>query len=52
VDDLDLAALGAEVAAALDPPSDLHATGEQRRKIAKTLVPRVLTAAIDEAKHA
>jgi carbon-monoxide dehydrogenase medium subunit len=52
VNDLDLPAIGAEVAAALDPPSDLHATGEQRRKIAKTLVPRVLAAAIDEAKHA
>jgi aerobic carbon-monoxide dehydrogenase medium subunit len=52
VDDLDLPAIGAEVAATLDPPSDLHATGEQRRRIAKTLVPRVLAAAIDEAKHA
>lgn len=52
VDDLDLPALGAEVAATLDPPGDLHATGEQRRKMAKTLVPRVLAAAIDEAKHA
>jgi carbon-monoxide dehydrogenase medium subunit len=52
VDDLDLPAIGAEVAATLDPPGDLHASGEQRRKMAKTLVPRVLTAAIDEAKHA
>jgi carbon-monoxide dehydrogenase medium subunit len=52
VADLDLAALGAQVAATLDPPGDLHATGEQRRKMAKTLVPRVLAAAIDEAKHA
>jgi carbon-monoxide dehydrogenase medium subunit len=52
VDDLDLLAIGAEVAATLDPPGDLHASGEQRRKMAKTLVPRVLAAAIDEAKHA
>jgi carbon-monoxide dehydrogenase medium subunit len=52
VDDLDLPGMGAEVAASLDPPSDLHATGEQRRKMAKTLVPRVLAAAIGEAKHA
>lgn len=52
VDDLDLPAIGAEVAATLDPPGDLHASGEQRRKMAKTLVPRVLTAAINEAKHA
>lgn len=52
VADLDLAAVGAAVAATLDPPGDLHATGEQRRQMAKTLVPRVLTAAINEAKHA
>jgi aerobic carbon-monoxide dehydrogenase medium subunit len=52
VDDLDLPAVGADVAATLDPPSDLHATGEQRRRMAKTLVPQVLAAAIDEAKHA
>ena len=52
VDDLDLSAIAAQVAASLDPPGDLHATGEQRKKMAKTLVPRVLTAAIDEARHA
>ena len=52
VDDLDLPAIAAEVAATLDPPSDLHATGEQRRKMAKTLVSQVLATAIDEAKHA
>jgi carbon-monoxide dehydrogenase medium subunit len=52
VDDLDLPDVGAEVAAALDPPDDVHASGEQRRKMAKALVPRVLAAAIDEAKHA
>ena len=51
-DDLDLSAIGAEVAAALDAPDDIHATGEQRKKMAKALVPRVLAAAIDEAKHA
>jgi aerobic carbon-monoxide dehydrogenase medium subunit len=52
VDDLDLADIGAAVAAALDPPDDLHASGEQRRRMAKTLVPQVLAAAIDEARHA
>jgi carbon-monoxide dehydrogenase medium subunit len=52
VEDLDLPDIGAQVAATLDPPSDLHATGEQRRNMAKMLVPRVLLAAIDEAKHA
>jgi carbon-monoxide dehydrogenase medium subunit len=52
VEDLDLPDIGAQVAATLDPPGDLHATGEQRRNMAKMLVPRVLLAAIDEAKHA
>lgn len=52
IDDLDLPAIGAAVAATLDPPGDLHATGEQRKQMAKTLVPQVLAAAIDEAKHA
>jgi carbon-monoxide dehydrogenase medium subunit len=52
VDDLDLADIGAELAATLDPPDDLHASGEQRRRMAKVLVPQVLAAAIDEANHA
>ena len=52
VADLDLSQIGAEVADTLDPPDDLHATGEQRRTMAKALVPHVLTTAIDEAKHA
>ena len=52
VEDLDLPNIGAQVAATLDPPGDLHATGEQRRNMAKMLVPRVLSAAIDGAKHA
>jgi carbon-monoxide dehydrogenase medium subunit len=52
VDDLDLAEIGSELAATLDPPDDLHASGEQRRRMAKALVPQVLAAAIDEAKHA
>jgi carbon-monoxide dehydrogenase medium subunit len=52
VDDLDLPDIGAEVAASLDPPDDLHASGDQRKKMAKVLVRQVLAAAIDEAKHA
>jgi carbon-monoxide dehydrogenase medium subunit len=52
VENLDLPNIGAQVAATLDPPGDLHATGEQRRNMAKMLVPRVLSAAIDEAKNA
>lgn len=51
-DDLDLPNIGAELAASLDPPGDLHASGDQRKKMAKALVPQVLAAAIDEAKHA
>lgn len=52
VDDLDLPNIAAELAASLDPPDDLHASGDQRKKMAKVLVPQVLAAAIDEAKHA
>ena len=52
VGDLDLPDIGAAVAATLDPPDDLHASGEQRRRMAKTLVPQVLAAAIDEARNA
>jgi carbon-monoxide dehydrogenase medium subunit len=52
VDDLDLPDIGAAVAATLDPPGDLHASGVQRRRMAKALVPRVLATAINEAKNA
>ncbi|MFG1929266.1 FAD binding domain-containing protein [Mycobacterium sp. NPDC048908] len=52
VDNLDLAGLGAELAESLDPPDDLHATGEQRKRMTKALVPQVLATAIDEARHA
>jgi aerobic carbon-monoxide dehydrogenase medium subunit len=52
VGDVDLSIIGAEVAAALDPPDDVHASGEQRRKMVKALVPRVLAAAINEARDA
>jgi carbon-monoxide dehydrogenase medium subunit len=52
VDDLDLPAIGAAVAATLDPPNDLHASPAQRRRMAKALVPQVLSAAINQAKHA
>jgi carbon-monoxide dehydrogenase medium subunit len=52
VDDLDLPDIGAAVAATLDPPDDIHASPLQRKRMAKTLVPRVLSAAINEAKHA
>jgi aerobic carbon-monoxide dehydrogenase medium subunit len=52
VDDLDLLDIGAELAASLDPPGDLHASGDQRKKMAKALVPQVLATAIEEAEHA
>jgi carbon-monoxide dehydrogenase medium subunit len=52
VDDLDLADIGAQCADGLEPPDDLHASGEQRRQMAKALVPHVITTAIEEADHA
>lgn len=52
VDDVDVANVGAEAAATLDPPDDVHASKKQRRKMASVLVPRVLAAAIREAGHA
>jgi aerobic carbon-monoxide dehydrogenase medium subunit len=52
VDDLDLPAIGAAVAATLDPPDDIHASSPQRRRMAKALVAQVLSDAINEAKHA
>ncbi|MEN3318321.1 MAG: aerobic carbon-monoxide dehydrogenase medium subunit [Mycobacterium sp.] len=52
VDDLDLPDIGAEVAAGLDPPDDIQASGKQRRSMAKVLVSRVLATAIKEASHA
>jgi aerobic carbon-monoxide dehydrogenase medium subunit len=36
----------------LDAPGDLHASGDQRKKMAKALVPQVLATAIEEAEHA
>jgi carbon-monoxide dehydrogenase medium subunit len=45
----DLTGIGAVIAASLDPPDDVHASGGYRRKVAAQLVPRVLRSAIEEA---
>jgi carbon-monoxide dehydrogenase medium subunit len=47
--DADVTEIGEAVAAALDPPDDVHASGRYRRRVAARLVPRVLRQAIEEA---
>jgi carbon-monoxide dehydrogenase medium subunit len=47
--DGDLSDIGEAVAAALEPPDDIHASGRYRRRVAARLVPRVLRKAIEEA---
>jgi carbon-monoxide dehydrogenase medium subunit len=44
-----LRGLGETAAAALDPPPDIHASAQYRRRVAGRLIPRVLRAAIEEA---
>jgi aerobic carbon-monoxide dehydrogenase medium subunit len=51
-DGLDLDDIGQEGVAALDPPSDVHATGHYRKKIGAVLIRRALSTAILEAAHA
>ena len=48
-DDLDLGEIGGRVAADLDPPDDIHASGAYRRRVAAVLVERALRTAIEEA---
>ncbi|HZD67336.1 MAG TPA: FAD binding domain-containing protein [Acidimicrobiales bacterium] len=43
------ARVGEEVAATLEPPSDTHASGTFRRRLARVLVARTLAAALDDA---
>jgi aerobic carbon-monoxide dehydrogenase medium subunit len=45
----DLEEIGRAVAAGIDPPTDVHASGHYRRRVAAQLVPRVLAQAIEEA---
>ena len=52
VDGLDLDDIGEQGVAALDPPSDVHATGHYRKKIGAVLVGRALSTAIREAVNA
>ena len=50
-DSIDPGEVGQAVAAALDPPQDLHASSALRRRIAAAVVRRSLEAAIEEAAH-
>ena len=52
VADLDLDEVGEQGVAALEPPSDVHATGHYRKKIGAVLVGRALATAIKEASSA
>jgi aerobic carbon-monoxide dehydrogenase medium subunit len=49
VDGLDLGDVGEQGVAALDPPSDVHATGKYRKKIGAVLIRRALSSAIQSA---
>jgi aerobic carbon-monoxide dehydrogenase medium subunit len=49
VEDVDAAAVAAATAAELDPPDDLHASGEQRRRMSRVLTERAIRNAITEA---
>jgi aerobic carbon-monoxide dehydrogenase medium subunit len=49
VADVDVAAVAAVVAGELDPPDDLHASGEQRRRMSRVLAERAVRNAITEA---
>lgn len=51
IDTLDLHSLGEEAVEALDPPDDVHASGEYRRRVGAELVTRALSRAIEEARH-
>jgi carbon-monoxide dehydrogenase medium subunit len=46
----DLAAIGQEAAAALQPSDDLHASGSYRKRVAAVVVRRALARAIQEAR--
>jgi carbon-monoxide dehydrogenase medium subunit len=46
----DLASVGAEAAAQVDPRDDIHASGAYRKQVAAVVVRRALSAAIEEAR--
>jgi len=48
----DLAAIGREAVAALDPPSDVHGSAAYRRRVGAHMVARALRAALAEAQPA
>jgi carbon-monoxide dehydrogenase medium subunit len=45
----DVRALGREAVVDLDPPSDIHASGSYRRRVAAELIAQALTEALEEA---
>jgi carbon-monoxide dehydrogenase medium subunit len=51
VTDLDLADVGAQAVAHLDPPTDVHGSGRYRRTVGAVLVRRALSAALQEAQQ-
>ena len=48
---IDATALGAAAIAVLDPPTDIHATGEYRKAVAPHVIARAITRAIEEAQR-
>jgi carbon-monoxide dehydrogenase medium subunit len=52
VGDLDLADVGAQAVADLEPPADVHARAAYRKGVGATLVTRALTRAVQEATRA
>jgi aerobic carbon-monoxide dehydrogenase medium subunit len=50
-DGLDLGGLGRLAVAGLEPPGDIHASGDYRRRVGAALVSRALARALDEAQR-
>ena len=48
---VDAGSLGATAMVGLDPPTDIHATGEYRRAVGAHVVARAITQAIEEARR-
>jgi carbon-monoxide dehydrogenase medium subunit len=48
---IDARALGAAATADLDPPTDIHATGEYRKAVATHVIARAITRALEQAQR-
>jgi CO/xanthine dehydrogenase FAD-binding subunit len=48
-EEADVAAAALRIAGVLEPPSDVHASGEYRRRLARVLITRALRQAVDRA---